>query len=135
MNKYIITEEQLERLGRVHLLLAREIKQNTMYQSVNDSVDLAVHLDEIAKQLIINKTKNYELKVTGGKFVWKRDYENVKIGKGCEVMMKKSSGCDGWGNIQCINDVIWPLDEITLYGHNQAYKIYDIEKIISYPKE
>lgn len=32
--KYIITEEQLKRLGTVHLLLAREIIQNPVNQRV-----------------------------------------------------------------------------------------------------
>lgn len=70
MDKYIITEEQLQRLERVHMLLAREIRQNTLCKSVDDSVALITHLDNVAKQLVIEKIDNYELKVTGGDFVW-----------------------------------------------------------------
>jgi hypothetical protein len=58
-----------------------------------------------------------------------------KLTKGCVVLMKASSGLQGYGNAQCISNVCEPLDEISLYGHNQCYKTYDIQKIIEYPPD
>lgn len=52
---------------------------------------------------------------------------------GCTVYMSGSSGCVGYGNIQCVSGVCEPLGEVSLYGHNQSYKIYDINQIVSYP--
>lgn len=56
-----------------------------------------------------------------------------KLTPGCTVYMSSNSGCIGYGNIQCVNGVCEPLGEISLYGHNQNYKIDDIKKIVSYP--
>lgn len=70
MTKYIVTEEQLLRLEKVHILLAREIRQNTLYKVVDDSVALITHLENVARQLIIEGTKDYSLPVTGGKFIF-----------------------------------------------------------------
>jgi hypothetical protein len=56
-----------------------------------------------------------------------------KLTKGCIVMMKSSSRMEGYGNPQCISSVCEPLDTISLYGHNQHYKIWDIEKVLEYP--
>lgn len=53
--------------------------------------------------------------------------------KGCEVYMGRNSGCVGYGNIQCVKSVCEPLGEVSLYGHNQSYKIYDIAEIVSSP--
>jgi len=71
MNKYIVTEEQLQRLERVHILLAREIRQNTFHQVVDDSMALIKHLANIAKQLIKDGIEEYKLPVEGGEFIWK----------------------------------------------------------------
>jgi hypothetical protein len=57
----------------------------------------------------------------------------TKLKKGCVVKMKASSGMTGYGNAQCISSVCEPLGEISLYGHNQHYKDYDVEKVIEYP--
>jgi hypothetical protein len=59
--------------------------------------------------------------------------EEKKLSKGCVVYMNSKSGCIGYGNPQCVKDVCEPLGEISLYGHNQHYKIYDIERIVEYP--
>ena len=48
-------------------------------------------------------------------------------------MMKASSGLQGYGNAQCVSDVCEPLSTIALYGHNQHYKTWDIQTIISFP--
>jgi len=56
-----------------------------------------------------------------------------KLVKGCTVYMSANSGCIGYGNIQCISNVCEPLGEISLYGHNQSYKIRDIKEIVSFP--
>ena len=55
------------------------------------------------------------------------------ITRGCVVMMKASSGLRGYGNEQCVSSVCEPLGTISLFGHNQHYKIYDVAKIIEYP--
>jgi hypothetical protein len=56
-----------------------------------------------------------------------------KLTTGCTVYMNGSSGCVGYGNIQCVSGVCEPLGEVSLYGHNQAYNIGDIKEIVSYP--
>ena len=53
--------------------------------------------------------------------------------KGCVVIMKSSSGLTGYGNPQCISSVCEALYTISLYGHNQHYKTWDIEKVLEYP--
>lgn len=55
--------------------------------------------------------------------------------KGCVVYMSSKSGCRGYGNPQCVRDVCEPLGELSLYGHNQAYKTYDVREIVSSPME
>lgn len=57
----------------------------------------------------------------------------AKLIKGCVVMMKAGSGIIGYGDPQCVSSVCEPLDEISLYGHNQLYKTWDIQKIVEYP--
>lgn len=57
----------------------------------------------------------------------------TKITKGCVVKMRASSKLPGYGNAQCISDVIEELSTVSLYGHNQHYKIWDIESVIEYP--
>jgi len=59
--------------------------------------------------------------------------EKRKLSKGCVVFMKASSGLTGYGNPQCISDVCEALGTIGLYGHNQHYKTYDIDRIVEYP--
>ena len=57
-----------------------------------------------------------------------------KLVKGCVVFMKGSSGLTGYGNPQCVREVHHKsLGTISLYGHNQHYKTYDIDKIAEYP--
>lgn len=56
-----------------------------------------------------------------------------KLVKGCVVYMKASSGMSGYGNPQCVKSVCEPLSEISLYGHNQNYKTWDVDKIVEYP--
>jgi len=53
--------------------------------------------------------------------------------KGCEVYMSSDSGCIGYGNIQCVSSVCEPLGELSLYGHNMNYKIYNVKQIVSFP--
>ena len=55
-----------------------------------------------------------------------------KLIKGCVVMMKPNT-IVGYGNPQCVSNVCEPLGEISLYGHNQYYKIWQIDKILEYP--
>ena len=56
-----------------------------------------------------------------------------KLTKGCIVKMKASSGMQGYGNAQCVSSVCEPLGEISLFGHNQNYKSYDVAEILDYP--
>lgn len=57
-----------------------------------------------------------------------------KLSKGCVVFMKRSSGMTGWGNAQCVQEVHHEsLGTISLYAHNQHYKIYDIDRIVECP--
>jgi len=57
-----------------------------------------------------------------------------ELSKGCVVFMKGSSGLIGYGNPQCVSDVHHKsLGTISLYGHNQHYKTYDIDRIVEYP--
>lgn len=56
-----------------------------------------------------------------------------KLVRGCVVMMKGSSGLQGYGNPQCVSSVWETLDEISLYGHNQHYKTWDVAKVLEYP--
>ncbi|HUX46575.1 MAG TPA: hypothetical protein VMV58_01055, partial [Desulfosporosinus sp.] len=59
-----------------------------------------------------------------------------ELKKGCVVFMKASSGLTGYGNAQCVSEVHHEsLGTISLYGHNQHYKTYDIDKIVEYPGE
>lgn len=56
-----------------------------------------------------------------------------KLAKGCVVFMKASSGLTGYGNGQCVSEVCEELGTVSLYGHNQHYKTYDIDRIAEYP--
>ena len=47
--------------------------------------------------------------------------------------MKASSGLTGYGNGQCVSGVCEVLGTVSLYGHNQDYKIYDIDRVVEYP--
>ena len=49
--------------------------------------------------------------------------------------MSSDSGCPGYGNPQCVKSVCEPLGELSLYGHNQSYKTYDVREIVEYPAE
>lgn len=49
--------------------------------------------------------------------------------------MKASSGMTGYGNGQCVSEVCEQLGTVSLYGHNQHYKIYDIDRVVEYPKD
>jgi hypothetical protein len=57
----------------------------------------------------------------------------TKLVKGCVVQMKAESGLPGYGNPQCVSSVCEPLGTIVLYGHNQHYRSYDVEKVLEYP--
>jgi len=57
----------------------------------------------------------------------------MKIVKGSVVLMKKESGLVGYGNYQCVSWVSDEIGELSLYGHNEHYKNYDVEKIIESP--
>ena len=54
----------------------------------------------------------------------------MRLNKGCIVLMKKESGLVGYGNPQCISNYCEELGTISLYGHNQHYKDYHVDKII-----
>lgn len=56
---------------------------------------------------------------------------NMKNLKRGDVVFMKPSTCEGWGNEQCISGVCEPLGEISLFGHNQAYKTYDVARVVS----
>ena len=54
-----------------------------------------------------------------------------ELKKGSVVFMKASSGLCGYGNAQCVSEVHGKeLGTISLYGHNQHYKTYDIKEIV-----
>jgi len=57
----------------------------------------------------------------------------TKIVKGCVVMLKRESCIPGYGNPQCVSEVIEPIDEIYLYGQNQGCKTWHIDKVLEYP--
>jgi len=62
------------------------------------------------------------------------DDVNEELKVGCVVFMKASSGLVGYGNAQCVSEVhAKELGTISLYGHNQHYKTYDIDRIVEYP--
>lgn len=56
-----------------------------------------------------------------------------ELTRGCVVFMKASSGLTGYGNGQCVSSVCKELGTVSLFGHNQHYKIYDIDRIVEYP--
>jgi hypothetical protein len=56
----------------------------------------------------------------------------MKLMRGSVVKMKPNT-CEGWGNEQCISWVSEELGELSLFGHNQHCKTYDVAEIISYP--
>jgi len=53
--------------------------------------------------------------------------------RGCVVRMKETSGLVGYGNEQCVSSVCEPLGTLSLFGHNQHYKIYDVAEIVERP--
>lgn len=55
-----------------------------------------------------------------------------ELTRGCVVFMKASSGLKGYGNEQCISQVIGD-DSISLFGHNEHYHTYDIREVKYYP--
>ena len=57
----------------------------------------------------------------------------TKLVKGCIVLMAHESGMAGYGNPQCVSSVCDPLDDISLYGHNESYKTYHVLKVLEYP--
>jgi hypothetical protein len=57
----------------------------------------------------------------------------TQIVKGCVVIMSGESGMKGYGNPQSVSKVCEPLGELSLYGHNQHYKIHHVLKVIEYP--
>lgn len=57
----------------------------------------------------------------------------TELVRGCVVMMSHDSGCPGYGNPQCVQDVCGPLGTISLFGHNQHYNDYHVSKVIEYP--
>lgn len=59
--------------------------------------------------------------------------KSKKLTKGCVVFMKAESGMQGYGNPQCVSHYCETLGEVSLYGHNQYYKDYDIAKIVEWP--
>lgn len=60
---------------------------------------------------------------------WGGDMSEDKL-KPFDVVMMKPNTCVGYGNAQCIKDVCEELSEISLFGHNQCYKTWDVEKVI-----
>ena len=60
--------------------------------------------------------------------------DNEELKKGSVVFLKASSGLCGYGNAQCVREVhCEQLGTFSLYGHNQHYKTYDIDRIIEPP--
>lgn len=58
-----------------------------------------------------------------------------EITKGSVVYMKKESGLEGYGNPQCVSWVSDEIGELSLYGHNEHYKTYDVREVIESPQE
>ena len=52
------------------------------------------------------------------------------IKKGCVVYMNADSGMKGYGNPQCVSWVSHELGELSLYGHNEHYKTYDVREVV-----
>ena len=47
-----------------------------------------------------------------------------------DIVKLKPNACEGWGNEQCISNVCEPLNQISLFGHNQHIRTGDIDKVI-----
>jgi len=58
-----------------------------------------------------------------------------ELTKGCVVYMNPDSGMKGYGNTQCVSWVSHELGELSLYGHNEHYKTYDVRGIVEYPQD
>lgn len=58
-----------------------------------------------------------------------------EIKKGCVVYMNADSGMKGYGNPQCVSWVSHEIGELSLYGHNEHYKTYDVREVVEYPVE
>lgn len=56
-----------------------------------------------------------------------------ELTRGCVVKMKASSGLVGYGNEQCVSSVCEPLGTLSLFGHNEHYKLYDVAEIVEHP--
>ena len=112
--------------------------------------DIVKEFDEARENLIINddgcvdwnhfgeRHANAALKLRDEVLRLRRELEDkninrtTKLMKGCVVIMKASSGLAGYGNPQCVSSFCEPLGTISLYGHNQHYNDYDIEKVLEY---
>jgi hypothetical protein len=60
---------------------------------------------------------------------------NTELKRGCVVFMKRESGLIGWGNAQCVSWVSPEINKLSLYGHNEHYETYDVEKIVESPPD
>ena len=55
---------------------------------------------------------------------------SIDVRSGDVVLMKSSSGMKGYGNVQCVSSVSIKLGCVSLYGHNEHYKIHDVAKVV-----
>lgn len=54
----------------------------------------------------------------------------LKLKRGAVVYMKGSSGLIGYGNPQCVSWYSPALGELSLFGHNEHYHDYDVDRIV-----
>ena len=59
--------------------------------------------------------------------------ELQELKKGCEVFVNSHFGIEGYGNIQCVKNYCKELGTVSLYGHNECGKDYDIDRVIVSP--
>ncbi len=73
--KFVINYDQFVRIHNLDKNLAHEIQIMTNMRVVDDSLEAVQHLENIARQLQEEGTKDFELPFSqyGGKFVWVQD--------------------------------------------------------------
>ena len=57
----------------------------------------------------------------------------MKLEKGVEVFVNSNFGIQGYGNVQCVRTYTQELGSISLYGHNENGKDYNVIKILGKP--
>ena len=56
-----------------------------------------------------------------------------RLERGCEVRVSKDFGIQGYENVQCVKRYSEALGEVSLYGHNECGKSYNVVEIVGLP--